>query len=74
MLQTFIRKNGLWLAAAIGLEVLINGIILSLSLAEMAYGWVILIALVLLAGILALLNHLQAFNLTPTEGSGQEIE
>jgi uncharacterized membrane protein YhfC len=74
VLQTFIRKNGLWLAAAIGLEVLINGIILSLSLAEMAYGWVILIALVLLAGILALLNHLQAFNLTPTEGSGQEIE
>ncbi len=74
VLQTFTRKNLLWLAAAIGLEVLVNGIILWPTLAGLAYGWVILIALVLLAGLLALLNHLQAFNLTPTEKPNLETE
>ena len=62
ILQAFIRKNNAWLAAAFGLELLINGMILGLAEIGLAYGWVILIAVILMVGNLYLLYRLQAFD------------
>jgi uncharacterized membrane protein YhfC len=62
VLQAFTRKNNTWLAAAFGVELLINGMILGLAEAGLAYGWVILIAVILMAGNLYLLYRLQAFD------------
>jgi uncharacterized membrane protein YhfC len=63
VLQAFTHKNHSWLAAAFGVELLINGMILGLSEAGLAYGWVILIAVILMAANLYLLYRLQAFDL-----------
>jgi uncharacterized membrane protein YhfC len=67
IMQTFTRKNIAWLAAAFGLELLINGMILGLAEAGLAYGWVILVAVILMAGNLYLLYRLQAFDLKVTQ-------
>jgi uncharacterized membrane protein YhfC len=62
VLQVFTRKKHTWLAAAFGVELLINGMILGLAEAGLAYGWVILIAVILMAANLYLLYRLQAFD------------
>lgn len=63
VLQSFTRKSNLWLGAAFSLEVLINGLILGFAEAGFGYGWVILIAVVLMGGNLYLLYRLKAFNI-----------
>ena len=60
VLQVFIRNNKVWLPAAFLLEIGVNGLILGLAETGMAYGWVILIALTLMAGNLYLLTRLRA--------------
>lgn len=59
--QCFIRKNRLWLGTAVGLDVLINGSIVGLAEAGLAYGWVVLIASLFMAGNLFLLYQLKIF-------------
>lgn len=61
VLQVFKKNRGVWLAAAIGLELVVNGLIVGLSEAGVLFGWVIVIAMVLMVGNLVLLYHLKAF-------------
>lgn len=61
VLQVFKRHNSIWLAAAVGLELLVNGLIVGLSEAGVLFGWVILIAMVLMVANLFILYHLKAF-------------
>lgn len=67
ILQAFTRKKSLWLWAAVGLELLINGIIVGLAEAGLAYGWVVLIAGLMMAGNLYLLYQLHAFDFDITK-------
>lgn len=62
ILQAFTRKNYLWLGAAIGVELLINGLIVGLAEAGLAYGWVVLVAVLLMFGNFYLLYLLNAFD------------
>lgn len=59
--QSFLRKNNLWLGAAVGLDMLINGSIVGLAEAGLAYGWVVLLAVLFMAGNLFLLYRLKVF-------------
>jgi uncharacterized membrane protein YhfC len=68
ILQVFKRDNKWFLAAAMGVELLVNGLIAGLSEAGLAYGWVILIAVILMAGNVYLLNKLDAFKLLKPTG------
>ena len=61
--QVFKRKKIIWLAAAMGLEVLITGLTVALSEIGLQVGWVILVAVVLMVGNLYLLYKLDAFDL-----------
>jgi uncharacterized membrane protein YhfC len=74
ILQVFLRKNNWYLVAAFGDELLINGLVVELSTAGLAYGWVILIAVVLMAGNIYLLQKLNAFDLKRVEIEKPEIE
>lgn len=67
VLQVFLRRNKLYLLAAIGVELLVNGLVVGLSEAGLPYGWVILVSVVLMAGNLFLLHKLNAFNLERPE-------
>ena len=72
ILQVFTRGSKLWLFAAFGLELLVNGLIVGLAEVGLDYGWVILIALVLMVGNLYLLFKLRAFEFDITRGQGEE--
>jgi uncharacterized membrane protein YhfC len=61
VLQVFKRGKGIWIAAAIGLEVLANGLVIGLSEIGLAYGWLVLIAAVVMGFNLYLLYRLHAF-------------
>jgi uncharacterized membrane protein YhfC len=74
ILQVFVKKNNWFLAAAFGDELLINGLVVGLSTAGLAYGWVILIAVMLMAGNIFLLYKLNAFNLKPPVTEIAEVE
>jgi uncharacterized membrane protein YhfC len=63
ILQVFKRDNPNWLAAAVGLEALVNGLIVGLSEAGLEFGWIVLLSVLLLAGNVFLLYRLGAFNL-----------
>lgn len=63
ILQVFKRYNPVWLAAAISLELFVNGVIIGLSEIGLDYGWVILIAVLLMGGNLYLLHLLGAYKL-----------
>ena len=63
ILQVFKRSNKLFLAAAMGVELLVNGLVAGLSEAGLGYVWVILVAVVLMAGNLYLLREMRAFDL-----------
>ena len=73
ILQTFTRNNNLWLGAAIGLELLVNGLMVWLALEErfagngMAYGWMIGLALFLMVGNFYLLFSLNGFDVDITK-------
>jgi uncharacterized membrane protein YhfC len=72
ILQVFKRENKLWLLAAFGLELAVNGIIVGLAEIGLDYGWVVLIAMLLMVGNLYLLFRLQAFEFDITKGQGDE--
>lgn len=68
ILQVFKREQKWFLAAAIGLELLVNGLVVGLSEAGLAYGWSILIAVILMGGNVFLLKRLGAFEIIkPTQ-------
>lgn len=68
ILQVFKRDNKWFLAAAMGVELLVNGLVVGLSEAGLAYGWSILVAVILMVGNIYLLKKLDAFELLkPTE-------
>jgi uncharacterized membrane protein YhfC len=71
VLQSFTRQSNLWLGAAIALEVLINGLILGFAEAGFGYGWVILIAVVLMGGNLYLLYRLKALNIDKSSSQNE---
>ena len=70
VLQVFKKNNWVWLAAATGLELVVNGLIVGLSEAGVLFGWVIVIALVLMVGNLVLLYHLKAFEFDINQSTG----
>ena len=74
VLQSFIRKNNLWLAAAVALEVLINFLIFGLTEVTLAYEWVILMAILAMAGNLYLLYRLNALNLSKSPSLRDGLE
>lgn len=76
ILQVFKSGNKWFLAAAMGVELLVNGLVVGLSEAGLPYGWSILIAVILMAGNVYLLNKLDAFKLVkaPDEDEMLEIE
>jgi uncharacterized membrane protein YhfC len=61
VLQVFKKKNFLWLAAAFGLEFLINSLVVGLAEAGVHYGWVILLAFLFMIGNVMILYRLKAF-------------
>jgi len=65
--QVIKRGRFYWLAAAFGLELLVNGLVVGLAQAGLRYGWIILIAVVLMAGNIYLLHRLGAFDIHPKE-------
>lgn len=73
ILRAFTRKNGIWVGAAFGLEVLIVGLIVGLAEAGLAYGWVILVAVLLMVGNLCLLYCLHAFDFDITKAHGERL-
>jgi uncharacterized membrane protein YhfC len=72
ILQAFTRGSRLWLAAAFGVELLVNGVIVGLAQAGLNYAWLILISLLLMVGNLYLLFRLRAFEFDITKGQGDE--
>ena len=69
VLQVFKKNAVTWLAAAFGLELLVNGLIVGLSEAGVLFGWVIVIAMVLMVGNLFLLYYLRAFEFDITNSA-----
>lgn len=67
LVQVFLRKNKLFFAAAVGVELLVNGLVIGLSQAGLDFGWVILISVVLMAGNIYLLYWLKAFQVKKEE-------
>lgn len=65
--QVFKRGRFYWFAAALGLELLVNGLVVGLTQAGLRYGWIILMAVVLMAGNIYLLHRLGAFDIHPEE-------
>ncbi|MCB2202387.1 YhfC family intramembrane metalloprotease [bacterium] len=63
ILQVFLRGNPWFLALAIADELLVNGVVVSMSEAGIANGWLALVSLVLGAANLYLLYLLKAFDL-----------
>jgi len=63
ILQVFKRNNKRLLAAAMGVELLVNGLVAGLSEAGLGYVWVILVAVVLMVGNIYLLRGMDAFDL-----------
>jgi uncharacterized membrane protein YhfC len=62
ILQFFVRRKRVWLGAAVGLELFINGVVVGLAEAGLAYGWVVLIAGLTMVGNVYLLYRLHAFD------------
>jgi uncharacterized membrane protein YhfC len=75
ILQVFKRKKIIWLAAAIGVEILFNGLIVGLSESGVHFGWVVLSALLLMIGNLYLLFKLHVFEMRiPTDQNLPDLE
>ncbi len=70
VLEYFISNNKLWLGAAVGLEVVINALILGLVYLGLPSVWLIPIAMLVTYGNLVLLHRLNAFRFSkPTPQS-----
>ena len=67
VLQVFKRKNSLWIAASIGLEVLVNGTIVGLAEAGLSYGWVTVVSLLFMGVNILILFKLDAFDFDEDE-------
>jgi uncharacterized membrane protein YhfC len=67
--QVFKRNQPAWLAAAVGLEMLINGLVVGLSEAGLHYGWVILIGVILMLGNLVIIYRLHGFDIDITKSA-----
>jgi len=65
--QVFKRNQPAWLGAAVGLEMLINGLVVGLSEAGLHYGWVILIGVILMLGNLVIIYRLKGFDIDITK-------
>lgn len=63
ILQVFKQNNKKFLAAAMGVELLVNGLVAGLSEAGLGYVWVILVAVILMVGNIYLLRGMDAFDL-----------
>ncbi|MFW5713832.1 MAG: YhfC family glutamic-type intramembrane protease [Brevefilum sp.] len=72
ILQVFTRESKLWLLAAFGLELFVNGLIVGLAEMGLDYGWVILVALVMMVGNLYILFRLRAFEFDITRGQNTQ--
>ena len=66
VLQVFKRKRFYWLWAAIGLELLVNGLVVGLSEAGVMVGWVVLVSVFLMVGNFYILYRLNAFDIDIT--------
>jgi len=71
VLQVFKRGKGYWIPAAIGLEVLSNGLVIGLSELGLGYGWLVLIAVIVMGFNLFLLYRLRAFEFDITRAGGE---
>lgn len=67
--QVFKRNQPAWLGAAVGLEMLINGLVVGLSEAGLHYGWVILIGVILMLGNLVIIYRLHGFDIDITKSA-----
>lgn len=67
--QVFKRNQPAWLGAAVGLEMLINGLVVGLSAAGLHYGWVILIGVILMLGNLVIIYRLHGFDIDITKSA-----
>jgi hypothetical protein len=65
VLQVFLRGKTWFLALAMANELVVNGLVVGLSEAGIANGWLALISLVLGAANVYLLIQLKAFDLKP---------
>jgi len=63
ILQVFKRKNAIWIAAALGVELVVNGLIIGLAQLGLDYGWVILLTILLMAANGYILYRLDALKL-----------
>ena len=63
VLRFLLLKKKVYLFAAAGIELVVNGLVVGLSEAGLAYGWVILVSVILMGGNLYLLWKLNAFSL-----------
>ncbi len=72
ILQVFKRKKPIWLAAAVGDELLVNGIIIVFTEVGLGYGWLSLISILLAAGNIYLLYKLKAFEVEFKQGEESE--
>ncbi len=71
ILQAFNRKNNLWLGAAVGLELLVIGLVVWLAQVGLASGWVVGLAVLLMVGNFYLLYLLNAFDFDITKASAE---
>lgn len=67
VLRFFLLQKRVYLLAAVGVELVVNGLVVGLSEAGLAFGWVILVSVVLMGGNLYLLWKLKAFSLKEFE-------
>jgi uncharacterized membrane protein YhfC len=74
VLQIFKRKNNLWLAAAVGLEALVTGVIVGLAEAGLSYGWVTAVSVLFMGVNLMILFKLDAFSLKDDEENHFDLE
>ena len=63
ILQVFRREKTLWILVAVGLELLMTGLVVGLSEAGLTYWWVVLVSVVFMIGNLYILYRLGAGDL-----------
>ncbi len=69
ILQVFKKNQFIWLAAAFGVDLIVNGLVVGLSELGVGYGWIIFVALVLMIGNVYLLYRLEPLQLITNKGN-----
>lgn len=64
ILQFFLHQKKLYLLAAVGVELVVNGFVVGLAQTGLHYGWSILASVILMGGNLYFLYRLKAFSFT----------